>query len=154
MDNQSPTANREIVTERVIDALCEVVWNAWVDRKSVDSWWGPKGFTTTTEEMDVRQGGCWRYIMHSIDGIDFKNYITYLEVIKPKSIVYHHGVTENDTDGFHVTVTFDDINGKTRVVMVQVFPSEEDRDHAVNILGAVEGGKQTLERLALLVEMK
>jgi hypothetical protein len=37
--------------------------------------------------------------------------------------------------------------GKTKVTIRMVFPSSSDRDFVVKEFGAIEGGKQTLERL-------
>ena len=51
--------------------------------------------------------------------------------------------TEND-----LTVTFEDLNGKTRLTMTALFPTPEARNHVVEKYGAIEGGKQTLGRLA------
>jgi len=53
---------------RVFDAPRELVWEAWTNAKHVVNWWGPRGFTTTIEVMDVRPGGEWRLIMHGPDG--------------------------------------------------------------------------------------
>jgi uncharacterized protein YndB with AHSA1/START domain len=50
-------AEREIVLSRVFDAPRKMVWEAWTDPKQVAQWWGPNGFSTTIEEMDVRPGG-------------------------------------------------------------------------------------------------
>jgi len=53
----------------------------------VHEWWGPRGFTNTTEEMDVRPGGVWRFVMHGPDGVDYNNKIVYLEIVKPERLV-------------------------------------------------------------------
>lgn len=58
------TADREIVISRVVSAPRELVWEAWTDPKQVAQWWGPRGFSTTIEEMDVRPGGVWKHVMH------------------------------------------------------------------------------------------
>jgi uncharacterized protein YndB with AHSA1/START domain len=52
------TAEREIVLSRVFDAPRKMVWEAWTDPEQVAKWWGPKGFSTTIEKMDVRPGEC------------------------------------------------------------------------------------------------
>ena len=78
------TADREIVSARVFDAPRELVWKAWVDPKHVAQWWGPKGFTNTIHEMDVRPGGVWRFAMHGPDGTDYKNEIVFIEVVRPE----------------------------------------------------------------------
>ncbi|HEX5433219.1 MAG TPA: SRPBCC domain-containing protein, partial [Candidatus Angelobacter sp.] len=58
------TSDREIVVTRVFDAPRELVWEAFTDPAQVVLWWGPKGFSTTIHEMDLRPGGVWRHTMH------------------------------------------------------------------------------------------
>ncbi len=143
------TADREIVTTRDFDAPRELVFAAWTEVKHVSNWWGPNGFTTTTHRMDVRPGGEWRFVMHGPDGRDYQNKITYIEVERPERLVYTHGgEVELEPVDFHTTVTFAEVNGKTRVTMRAVFPSAEERDRVAREYGAIEGGQQTLARLA------
>jgi uncharacterized protein YndB with AHSA1/START domain len=99
--------------------------------------------------MDVRPGGVWRFIMHGPDGVDYPNKIVFIEVVKPERFVYTHGGVEGgDPVQFHVTITFDDQGGKTRLTMRSLFKSAAERDRVVEEYGAIEGGKQTLSRLA------
>ena len=77
------TADREIVVTRLIDAPRELVFEAWTDPKHVDKWWGPRGFTSTTSEMDVRPGGIWRLVMHGPDGRDYPNHIVFEKSSNP-----------------------------------------------------------------------
>jgi uncharacterized protein YndB with AHSA1/START domain len=149
------TSDREIVQSRVYDAPRELVFAAWTDPKHITHWWGPRGFTTTTHEMDVRPGGVWRFVMHGPDGTDYKNKIVYLEVNRPDRLTYKHA-GEEDTEGvkFHTTVTFADRGGKTELTMRMVFETAAERNHVVEKYGAVEGGKQTLERLAEFLAAK
>lgn len=101
------TSDREIVLTRVLDAPRELVFDAWTDRKHIAQWWGPRGFTTTIHEMDVRPGGVWRFMMHGPDGVDYPNRIVFREVVKPERLVYDHGSDDPaDPAQFHVTVTF------------------------------------------------
>jgi len=150
------TADREIVVTRVFDAPRELVFEAWTDPEQVVQWWGPFGFTTTTiNEMDVRAGGVWRFVMHGPDGTDYNNHVVFGEVVKPERLVYRHGGgEENDIKEFHVTVNFDeDDGGKTRLTLRLVAESPAERDRMVEF-GALEGGKQTLERLAEYLRKK
>ena len=134
-------AARSIVVTRLFDAPRNLVFDAWTDSRHVGNWWGPRGFTTTTHEMDVRPGGVWRLTMHGPDGVDYQNKITYLEVAKPERLVYDHGGA-----AARVTVTFEDEGGKTRLTMRMVFQSGEVRDAVVKKHNAVEGANQTLDR--------
>jgi uncharacterized protein YndB with AHSA1/START domain len=143
------TADREIVNTRVFDAPRELVYEAFTNPKHVAQWWGPRGFTNTIHEMDVRPGGVWRLTMHGPDGTDYPNRIDFIEVVKAERLVYTHGDgLEDGRNHFHVTVTFTEEGGKTTLTMRSIFPTAEERDHVVREYGAIEGGRETLARLA------
>ena len=143
------TSDREIVIDRIVDAPRELVWKAWTELEHLERWWGPNGFTTTTHEIDVRPGGVWRFIMHGPDGTDYKNRIVFREVTTPAQLVYSHDDDGEGASGeFLTTVTFVDVGGKTEVTMRSLFASKAERDRVVEEFGAIEGGKQTLARLA------
>ncbi len=149
-ESEATTAlDREIVIDRLVDAPRELVWKAWTELQHLERWWGPNGFTTTTREIDVRPGGVWRFIMHGPDGTDFKNRIVFREVTPPARLVYAHDDDGEGASGeFLTTVTFVDVGGKTEVTMRSLFASKAERDRVVEEFGAIEGGKQTLARLA------
>ena len=146
MTSTSTTADREIVTTRLIDAPRELVFEAWTDPQHVAHWFGPDGFVTTTHAMDVRPGGVWRFTMRGPDGKDWPNVVTYEQVVAPERLVYLHG-DETEPDMFHNTVTFDDQDGKTALTMRAVFKTAAARDFVARERGAVEGGQQTVSRL-------
>ncbi len=152
--NQS-TADREIVLSRLLATPRERVWEAWTDPKQIVQWWGPNGFTTTTHEMAVTPGGVWRFIMHGPDGRDYNNKIIFTEVVKPERLVYRHG-GEGDTEDikFHVTVTFEAQGRKTLLTMRSLFATAQERNDVIEKYGAIEGGQQTLARLAAHVEIR
>ena len=147
-DAPAAATDREIVIQRVFDAPRALVFEAFTDAKHIGEWWGPNGFTTTTYEMDVRPGGAWRYVMHGPDGTDYSNKTVYSEVVKPERLVYAHGADDDGPPLFHATITFEDRGGKTLVTLRSIFATAAIRDRTVKEFGAIEGGKQTLERLA------
>jgi uncharacterized protein YndB with AHSA1/START domain len=138
------TADREIKVTRVFAAPRELVFKAWTDPNQVGHWWGPTGFTLTIHEMDVRPGGAWRFIMHGPDGVDYDNEIVYVEIVQPERLVYDHGPAPS----FRTTVTFGEQGNKTEITMQMLFESAALREQVVREFGAVEGMKQTLDRLA------
>src|SRR5690349_19761562 len=147
-ETKSPTADREMFITRILNAPRELVWSAWTDPKHVGNWWGPNGFTNTIHEMEVKPGGVWILTMHGPDGIDYPNKIVFREVVKPSLLVYSHGSgNENDPGQFEVTVTFVAFGKKTELTMRAVFKTKEERDMVVEKYGALEGNKQTLNRL-------
>lgn len=52
----------EIEMTREFDAPRELVFKVLTDAKHIPSYWGPREYTTTVAEMDVRVGGKWRYL--------------------------------------------------------------------------------------------
>jgi uncharacterized protein YndB with AHSA1/START domain len=146
---KASVADREIVISRVFDAPREVVWDAWTDPKQVVQWWGPRGFTTTIHEMDVRPGGAWRHTMHGPDGANYPGKSVFSEVVKPERIVLTHSGGKEGGPGvnFKSTWTFEAEGDQTRVTIRMVFDSAEAREFVVKEHGAIEGGKQTLQRL-------
>lgn len=143
----SPTADREIVLTREFDAPRELVFQAWTDPAHLPQWFGPDGFTLTLQEMDVRPGGLARYIMHGPDGTDYLNHVAYQEVVRPERLVYLLSEEAGDPDAFVVTVTLDDLGGRTRLTQHMLFPTPAHREGVV-AFGAIELGKQTMGRLA------
>jgi uncharacterized protein YndB with AHSA1/START domain len=148
----SPTESltaREIVITRVFDAPREVIWNAWTDPKQVVRWWGPRGFTATIHEMDVRPGGVWKQTMHGPDGTDYPSHVVFFEVVKPERIVYSMvgGRKGDPSHQFEATWTFAAQDDKTRLTLRMLFPSAEIREHVAEVYGVIEGGNQTLDRL-------
>jgi uncharacterized protein YndB with AHSA1/START domain len=148
MNIAASTADREIVITRVFDARREMVFEAWTNPKHVAQWWGPNGFTTTIQEMDLRPGGIWRLVMRGPDAREYKNKIVFVEVTKPARLVYKHEPEKGTEPGTHEsTVTFVERDGKTEVTLRMLFASVAAREHVVKTYNAIEGGKQTLGRL-------
>jgi uncharacterized protein YndB with AHSA1/START domain len=152
LDDLVASADREIVATRVFDSPRDLVFKMWTDREHVARWWGPKGFTNTIYEMDVRPGGVWRFVMHGPDGVDYRNKVVYIEIVKPERLVYSHVSAPQ----FQMTVIFEEQGAKTKVTARMLFESATLRDNVVKQFGAVEGLNQTLERLGerLSEEMK
>jgi len=147
------TSDREIVISRVLFAPRELVWQAWTDPKHVIHWWGPRGFTNTTKRHEFRVGGYWEHTMHGPDGTDYPNKAKFLEIVPLERITFLLGggsdLEDDERRGatFRATWTFEVVDAaRTRLTGRMVFPSKEARDRVVRDFGAIEGGKQTLER--------
>jgi len=138
----------EIAITRIFDAPRETVWRAFTDSKLVAKWWGPNGFTNTIQEMDVRPGGTWRFIMHSPEGKDYENRIVYKEIMRPERIVFEHVTGPR----FQVTMTLAEEDGKTRLTYRMVFSSTAELERAIKEFHAVEGLNQTMGRLGNQLE--
>jgi uncharacterized protein YndB with AHSA1/START domain len=148
--SQQNADDREIVITRDFNAPRELVWEAMTNPKHVVNWWGPRGFSTTIETMDFRVGGDWKHVMRGPDGAKYPNHSVFKEIVKPERIVYTCSGHCEGGPGvcFESTWSFEaPASDKTRVTIRMVFPSATERDLVVKEFGAIEGGKQTLERL-------
>ena len=144
----TPKDKPEILGERFFDAPRELVFDAFTNVNHISNWWGPHGFTTTTKEHDLRPGGVWRFVMHGPDGTDYPNKVVFREVDRPSRLVYDHtGDDDADDIRFHVIVSFDEIQGKTRLTMRMIFESIPRRDELAE-WGAKDGLVDTLDRFA------
>ncbi len=143
-------ADRALTITRVFDAPRSLVFKAWIDPKHVAQWWGPHGFTNPVCELEVQPGGAIRIHMRGPDGTVYPNKSVFTEVVKPERIVYSHGGGKKGGPGAHFEATwmFEAQGDKTKVTIRMLFPSAAKRDKVVKEYGAIEGGKQTLERLA------
>jgi uncharacterized protein YndB with AHSA1/START domain len=140
--------DREIVLARVIDAPRERVFDAWTDPEQLAAWFGPEGLSIQTHEIDVREGGVWRFDMVGAD-VRYDNRMTFLRIDRPHRIEVDHGSDMDEDPGkFRMLVTFDQqSDGKTVLTLRQLHPSRAMREGAVGF-GAVEYGGQTLDKLA------
>ncbi len=155
----------EVVITRVLDAPRSLVWKAWTEPERVARWWGPRTFTAPVCKIDLRVGGEYLYCMRSPDGQDFWSKGTYLEIVPPERIVAtdsfadaqgnvvsasHYGMTGDWPLEMLVTVTFEDLAGKTRLTI------------RVTGIGAVaaqdrgdmdQGWRESLDKLAEYLEV-
>jgi uncharacterized protein YndB with AHSA1/START domain len=149
----TPT-DREIHIERVFDAPLELVFATFTDPELIPEWWGPRDMTTVVDQMDVRAGGAWRFVIRSANGTEMGFRGTFREVIPNERVVQ---TFEWEGMPGHVSVDtaeFEDVGGRTKVTTTSLFHTPEERDGM--IASGMEGGlnesyarfDELLERLA------
>jgi uncharacterized protein YndB with AHSA1/START domain len=89
--------------------------------------------------------------MHGPDGTDYSEWITWTEITPPERLALLHGESSGDPNAFESVLTFEPNGAATRIEMRTVFPTKELRDTAVEKYHAIEGGQQTLSKLAAYV---
>src|SRR3954462_9504854 len=80
-------SEREIHIERVFDTPRDRVFAVYTDPALIPEWWGPHGTVATVDEMDVRSGGRWRFVVRDADGSETGFRGAYREVTPPERIV-------------------------------------------------------------------
>ena len=151
-----PTSTRidglDFIASRVFDAPRALVFRAFSDCADLVNWWGPNGWTLPVCEMDFRPGGTWSYCMQSPNGEKSCGASTYHEIVEPERIVYTDAFTDAngepiaDTPEMVVTVTFDEVDGRTTLSSTVQFATAKDLDFAVGI-GMEPGLIETWDRL-------
>ncbi len=118
------TSDREVVVTREFDAPARIVFEAWSNPELFRKWWVPRslGMTLHSCEMDVRTGGTYR--LNFGDGMDF--FGRYIEVTPHSLIVWTN--EESGPNGSVTTVTFEENDGRTLLVMRELYPSKEALD--------------------------
>lgn len=137
------TSEREGVVRRTFDAPARLVFEAWTRPELIKRWWVPKSVPMSLVgcEMDVRVGGKYRltFTSPSFPSMDF--FGRYLEVVPNARLVWTN--EEGGEDGSTTTVTFEEKNGKTLVVVSELYPTKE----ALEADGAHEAAAETHAQL-------
>jgi uncharacterized protein YndB with AHSA1/START domain len=76
---------------------------------------------------------------------------SWTEISPPERIALLHGEARDDPNAFEAVLTFAPDGADTRIEMRTVFPTKELRDEVVEKYHAIEGGRQTLSKLAAYV---
>lgn len=142
MKQTEDTSDREIRISRLLNAPRELVWEVFTNPEHIKNWWGPTGFTSTIETMDVTPGGIWKFMMHGPDGKNYPNKSIYREIIKPERIVFDH-VAPN----FTTTIELKEEGNQTLLSWHMLFESKELFEQVVKTFKADEGLKQNVEKL-------
>ncbi|HET9864794.1 MAG TPA: SRPBCC domain-containing protein [Steroidobacteraceae bacterium] len=118
-------SDRELVVTRTINGPARLVFRAWTQPELFQQWWVPRSLGMTLEscEMDVRTGGRYRLVFAG--GAAF--FGTYLEVTPHSRLVW---TNEESPDGSVTTVRFEEKDGRTLLVLRELYPSKEALDAA------------------------
>lgn len=123
-------SDREVVVTRTFDAPARLVFEAWSNPELFKKWWVPRsmGMTLRSCDMDVRTGGKYRLVFGDGPENTMAFFGKYLEVVPDKRIVWTN--EESGDAGSVTTVTFEERDGKTLLVLSELYPTKEALDEA------------------------
>jgi uncharacterized protein YndB with AHSA1/START domain len=138
-------SDRELVLTRTFNGPARIVFEAWTKPELLKRWWAPKsiGLSLLSCEADVRVGGRYRFVFGLDASKTMAFYGRYIEVIPHSRLVWTN--EEGDGGDAITTVTFEEIGGKTLLVMHELYPSKEALDGA--IAGREGGMPETFAQL-------
>lgn len=159
--NDATLAPPEPMLTRHFAAPPALLWAAWTEPRHVERWFGPHGYATQVVELDPRVGGRWRYIMRGPDGRDIHFGGHFTEVTPHRRLVMtdrfedadgapvpasHYGLPDAFPPELTIAVTFEEVDGGTRVRLDQSIPPE-----LWEATGVVAGWSESFEKLDRLL---
>ena len=123
-------SERELVVSRTFKGPARIVFDAWTKPELFKRWWVPKsmGMNLRSCEMDVRVGGKYRLVFANDQSPTMAFFGTYLDVTPHSRLAWSND--EGGGRGPVTTVTFEEKNGLTLLVMSELYPSKEALDAA------------------------
>ncbi len=124
------SSDREVVVTRTFDAPVRIVFEAWSKPELFRQWWVPRsmGMTLRSCELDVRTGGRYRLVFGDDPAKTMAFFGSYLDVVPNQRIVWTN--EESGPEASVTTVTFREQNGKTTLVLSELYPTKEALDAA------------------------
>ena len=128
-------SERELLVTRTFNGPARLVFEAWTKPELLKRWWAPKstGMSLLSCEADVRVGGSYRFEFGHETSKPMAFFGKYIEVTPYSRLVW---TNEESDDGAVTTVTFEEKDGKTLLVMHEVYPSKE----ALEAITGMESG--------------
>ncbi len=146
---------KELRITRTFNAPRELVWRSWTDPKMVERWWGPRGVTNPTCEVDARPGGKINIVMQagselgSLAGQKWPMSGTFREVTPQSRLVFTSAALDDVKDILlesEVTIELEAIGAKTKMKLhIVVTRAEQKAEMALQ--GMEMGWNQSIDKL-------
>ncbi|HYM39380.1 MAG TPA: SRPBCC domain-containing protein [Thermoplasmata archaeon] len=144
-------SEREVLVTRVFDAPRERVFQAHLDPRAMEDWWGPREYATTVDRWEPRPGGPWRIVQRTPDGTEHGFHGEFLEILPPNRLSWTFEYEGTPGHVITETLTFEEARGgKTKLTVRAVYRNQEDRDGML-ASGMEWGMRESYERLDTLL---
>src|SRR5215213_10106208 len=144
-------SDTEILIEREFDAPKHLVYKAYTTPELVSRWWPGRRGTMQSCEIDLREGGSWRYVMTASEGFEVGFHGEYREIVPHERIVNTEVYEGAPGPGIVVTNTFAADGDRTVLTMVSECGSQEVRDIILGT-GMETGAQEGLDILEQIAE--
>ena len=144
-------SDTEILITRVFDAPADLIFKAWTTPELVKRWWGFDTSEWLVCDIDLREGGQWRYVIRD-DEMEVGFHGEYREIAGPHRLVsteVYEGFPDPDGAALD-TMTLDEVEGVTTMTVLVQHSCQEHRD--AHLASGMESGMQvSYDRLEDLV---
>ena len=144
-------SDREIAITRVFDAPRSRVFDAYTKPELIKRWMGPRGWSLVVADIDLKEGGAYRFVGRGVDGKDMGWGGIYREVARPERLV----ATEKFDQPWYpgealVTTVLTEQGGKTTLTTTVRYESRAARDGVLKT-SMKDGLAQSYDRLEELL---
>jgi uncharacterized protein YndB with AHSA1/START domain len=145
-------SDREIELTRVFDAPRKLVFDCFTKPELLKRWGlGPRDWTLTGCDIDLRPGGAWRFVLTKHTGEEMIMSGVYREIAAPARIVQTERFEKPAYPGEgQNTTTFVEAGGKTTLTVTCLYESAQIRDMVLKS-GMESGASVGYDRLAELL---
>ncbi|MEM7458260.1 MAG: SRPBCC domain-containing protein [Pseudomonadota bacterium] len=147
---KSPEGADPIVVEGVFKTTAERMFAAWTTPDDLKQWFGPGPGHLDLVDVDLREGGAWRFAYGMRDGQSNELSGAYEVIDAPRKLVFSWIHTRKFADGraertdaSKVTITFDERADGTLVRLVH--EAIKTRDGRLGVRGGWDGGYVRLD---------
>ncbi|MFL5973185.1 MAG: SRPBCC family protein [Gaiellaceae bacterium] len=133
-------ADDQILITREFDAPKHLVYKAFTTPELVKRWWHANRGEMTVAEIDLREGGKWRYVMVAEGDFEVGFHGEYREIVPNERIVsteIYEGMPGAEAVN---TMTLTEADGRTTLEILVQHASKEHRD--AHIESGMEAGMQ------------
>jgi uncharacterized protein YndB with AHSA1/START domain len=145
------SGDREIVMTRVFDAPRQLVYDAFTRPELLKRWFGPRGWSLSVCEVDLRVGGGFRFILSGPDGRQMGMRGVYRELAPPDRSVHMESFDDFPGEA-QVTTVLVEQDGRTTLTATVLSPSREVRDAMIQS-GMEHGAAESYDKLAELLAL-
>ena len=142
-------SDNEVLLTRVFDAPRQRVYDAFTKPELLKRWFGPRGWSLTTCEVDLRVGGGFRFVLSGPHG-NMGMRGVYRELNPPDRSVHVETFDDYPGESIVTSVFTEDAEGRTTLNATVQYPSKEVRDIVIKS-GMEHGAAESYDRLAELL---
>jgi uncharacterized protein YndB with AHSA1/START domain len=134
---------------REFNAPKEAVFRAHTDPELFEQWMGPRTMKMDLVEIDATTGGRWKYAFRGDGDAQFSFFGVY-HTVEPSTRIIQTFEFNLAPDQVGIdSTTFEEIDGRTRMTVHEIYPSVEARDMAMasGMTYGIEEGYNRLDEL-------
>ena len=146
----STPSDCEVQMTRTFHAPRELVFDAFSKPELLKQWFGPRGWSLSVCEVDIRVGGGFRFMLSGPDGTQMGMRGVYREIVRPERSVHIESFDDYPGES-QVTAVFEERDGVTYFTATVKYPSQEIRDLVIQS-GMEHGAAESYDKLAELLD--